>query len=224
MKFSELSSCSDLRDRVYGMIGLASDYKDGPIVPDYTKSLTEMYCDVALHVLRHSCSESLGGDRTWSNVHDSELIQRALFGLPTSLSERMSLLIDVRLDELLKRTMLEIVGITYSTVIGPVELEPGDMWWAHPDFVKPIPSDILLHQSTDTGEYCSSRTSSDERNYLIAFIRRLFRMRSSEPETSPIRTFLVDSRFGGKFCYAPLNTTAGNVICRLNRLRCRSSC
>jgi hypothetical protein len=229
MRFSELSSCSDPKDRIYGMIGLASDCRNGEVVPDYTKSLTEVYYDVALHVLHYPRSKfwdivfhilhypyakSWGVDQTWSNVHFSELIQRAIFGLSVSPFDQTSLLPEAGLEKILGKTKLEISGITYGTVIRPVEPEPGDMWWAHPGFVKPIPFDILTHQSTDTREYCSSRSCPDERNDLLACSRTPFLIRSPEPETSPVGKFLVDTQFGGRFCYAPANTTAGNIVCR----------
>jgi hypothetical protein len=153
MDFSELSSCVDLRDRVYGMIGIAFDCKNGQIVPDYNKSLMEVYGDVMFHVLYHSSSKSEDGDQTWSRVRNSQLVQRALFRVSTGLSEQGSLLPDSKPDEFTEGAKLEIKGLIYGTVIGTVKLEPGDMWWAHPGFVKPIPSDFIIRQLTGTKNY-----------------------------------------------------------------------
>jgi hypothetical protein len=185
MDFSELSSCGDLRDRVYSMIGLAFDCKNRQIMPDYTQSLMEVYSDVMLHILYHSSLKLWDRDRAWSYVHHSQLVQRALFGLSTSISERRCSLPDAKLDELTKRAKLEVKGLKHGTVIGTIELEPGDIWWTHPGFVKPILSEIAARQGTDTEE-C--------------------------PSITKVEVGGAQSR--GDICYAASNTIAGDLICR----------
>ena len=40
------SRCTELRDSIYGLLGLASDCQNGQLVADYTKSTTQIYHDV----------------------------------------------------------------------------------------------------------------------------------------------------------------------------------
>ena len=40
------SLCTDQRDKIYALVGLASDCQDGQVVIDYSKSLAQVYKDV----------------------------------------------------------------------------------------------------------------------------------------------------------------------------------
>ncbi|KAH7067128.1 heterokaryon incompatibility protein-domain-containing protein [Paraphoma chrysanthemicola] len=48
-------SCSDDRDRIYGILGVTDER--GQIVPDYTKTVSEVYWDFAIWLLRGATSE-----------------------------------------------------------------------------------------------------------------------------------------------------------------------
>ncbi|RDW66316.1 hypothetical protein BP6252_09951 [Coleophoma cylindrospora] len=82
MEFSELSSCQDLRDRVYAMLGLASDGQQ--LIPDYTKSIEDVYKDV---MLMHTLCTKRNNLRT---VYFSQLVQRAFWPLSASIVEYYS--------------------------------------------------------------------------------------------------------------------------------------
>jgi Heterokaryon incompatibility protein (HET) len=43
------SRCSDLRDKVFALLGLANDCQHGEILPDYSKSVIELYVEVIYH-------------------------------------------------------------------------------------------------------------------------------------------------------------------------------
>ncbi|KAN0093676.1 Heterokaryon incompatibility protein (HET) domain containing protein [Hyaloscypha variabilis] len=135
MEFSERSSCQNLRDRVYAMIGLASDCQYGQIVPDYEKSLSDVLSDIVLdHFYPMEVDKS--GD-SWQLVHSSQLVQRAFWGVSGSLSERESLLLRPQSStEVLGRCMLKIAGVHCGTVFSTNNPEPGSIWWAHPGLIK----------------------------------------------------------------------------------------
>jgi hypothetical protein len=44
---------SDSKDKVYGLIGLATDAKELGILPDYTKTCAQVYTEVALKLMQH---------------------------------------------------------------------------------------------------------------------------------------------------------------------------
>lgn len=60
------SGCQDPRDKVYALLGLASDCRGGASVPDYSKTTFEVYWDVMWFY-------NLGGDNYWApNYYFSE--------------------------------------------------------------------------------------------------------------------------------------------------------
>lgn len=52
-------NCEDPRDKVYTGLGMAADVLDSDIVPDYRKSLEEVFIDVVEFILSHSSLHSL---------------------------------------------------------------------------------------------------------------------------------------------------------------------
>jgi hypothetical protein len=81
----ERSLCQEPRDKVYGLLGLASNINDGEIAVDYSKPMFDLYENVIMH---HSGSqkgaESEGGNSV-ELVRFSQLLQRSLSGpFPTN--------------------------------------------------------------------------------------------------------------------------------------------
>jgi Heterokaryon incompatibility protein (HET) len=135
MEFSERSSCQDLRDKVYAMIGLASDCQDKQLVPNYTKSLWEVYSDVILHHFYHSDCEEDGS--SWLLVQSSQLVQRAFWRISESLCDYEHIFLKPRSSSnVSEEQMIKISGIHCGTVVGISDPEPGGIWWAYPGLVK----------------------------------------------------------------------------------------
>lgn len=71
------SLCQDPRDKIYGLLGIASDYKLGDIVVDYRRSYLEVFSDVVkFHNSSHDRRQKLPLD----TLTFSELVQRVLGG------------------------------------------------------------------------------------------------------------------------------------------------
>lgn len=58
------SSCKDVRDRIYGLISLSRDVGN-QLVPDYSKSLSQLFLDVLVAYLRHSFISTLDERSDW---------------------------------------------------------------------------------------------------------------------------------------------------------------
>lgn len=57
LKYTRQFGCQDDRDRVYGLLGLpTADDVSNNIIPDYNKSVGEVYCDVAKKIIASSSS------------------------------------------------------------------------------------------------------------------------------------------------------------------------
>lgn len=63
------SKCADARDRVYGLIGLASDCQHGEIQVDYSKSTQELYDQVIAF-----CAKNLSENMRKFRFHLRQLI------------------------------------------------------------------------------------------------------------------------------------------------------
>ncbi|KAH8684274.1 heterokaryon incompatibility protein-domain-containing protein [Tricladium varicosporioides] len=155
MEFSELSSCQDLRDRVYAMLSLASDCQQ--ITPDYTKSIEDVYKYVML--MYTSDIKQNDSRRGYSIVYISQLVQRAFWPLSASVLEHSSETPGTETQKKsLEEPIIEIGGVDYGTISGPCKSNPEDLWWAHPGLVKPMASSstwshsIYLPQSTSPKE------------------------------------------------------------------------
>ena len=73
----ERSLCQEPRDKVYRLLGLASNVDDGEVAVDYSKSLFELYVDILTHYRTSQGSETSGNaDLT----RFSQLLQRSLSG------------------------------------------------------------------------------------------------------------------------------------------------
>lgn len=141
MEFSEHSSCQDLRDRVYAMIGLASDCQEKQIVPDYGKSKTEVYEDVIwMHMHASNLTYDYHG-HAQSTVYFSQLVQRAFWPLAGSISGPLAETPDTEREQiLLDNKVIEITGVRCGKIKSPCEPNSNDPWWAHPGLVKPFAS------------------------------------------------------------------------------------
>jgi len=73
----ERSLCQEPRDKVYGLLGLASDVDNGVISVDYSKSMFEIFVDVMMH---HELSQDNEKSMRINLVGFSQLVQRSLAG------------------------------------------------------------------------------------------------------------------------------------------------
>ena len=77
--------CEDPRDKVYASIGMAADVSELDILPDYAKSVEEVYADVVRFVLSRQGSHSL--DFLGPVIRPSSLPCATPDGLPTWLPD-----------------------------------------------------------------------------------------------------------------------------------------
>ncbi|KAH7378092.1 heterokaryon incompatibility protein-domain-containing protein [Cadophora sp. MPI-SDFR-AT-0126] len=203
VELSEKSSCQDLRDRIYAMIGLASDCQNDEIVPDYLKPLSEVYDDIVVRHFYPSDRDKYG--HSWSTVQASCLIQRVLWKPSESLSGFLHDSLEGHDHDL---DLLSIHGKSCGTV-RELSLPQSGMWWAHPGLVKAISPAAI-----DNGTHNSSRGLSS----ILSWIWNLW---SSEPgdehtefsdETG--RTILKANMGGSLICYVPGCTQVGDRVCR----------
>jgi hypothetical protein len=135
IEISEHSSCQNARDKVYAMIGLASDCQHGELIPDYAKPIEGLYRDI---MFRHSDSSD---HDSWLVVHSSALIQRSFWPLSSSLQS-------VEVGDATTRywpATFKLCGFYIGMVSSMADPNANDMmWWAHPGLVKPIVSEPYL--------------------------------------------------------------------------------
>jgi hypothetical protein len=76
----QASKCTDPRDKVYGLLGLANDCGEEELVVDYSKTLYEVYRDViTFHSSRSRTQQSLLSPRSDLDVvRFSQMLQRSL--------------------------------------------------------------------------------------------------------------------------------------------------
>jgi hypothetical protein len=75
----ERSLCQEPRDKVYGLLGLASNVDDGEVAVDYSKPLLELYMDTIAHYGAFQKAESPATNGT-DLVRFGQLLQRSLSG------------------------------------------------------------------------------------------------------------------------------------------------
>jgi hypothetical protein len=76
----ERSLCQEPRDKIYGLLGLASNVRDGEIVVDYSKSMFKLYEDVMAHYLASQGSIDSEYSKSTDLARFSQLLQRSLSG------------------------------------------------------------------------------------------------------------------------------------------------
>lgn len=203
IELSEKSSCQDLRDRIYAMIGLASDCQHGEIVPDYSKPLSAVYDDVVIRHFYPSDRDMFG--YSWATVCTSYLVQRVLWKTSESLSECMQ---DSGPKYNPEPSLLSVHGKDCGTVT-ELNVPQGGMWWAHPGLVKSI-------------------SPSPTNNEVQSVVRRLSTILpwfwKLLPDTAisqqigqdeEIETAIMQADIGGSLdCYVPGSTQVGDRICR----------
>jgi hypothetical protein len=113
MEFSEHSSCQDLRDKFYAMVGLASDCHENQIIPDYTKSKKQVYADI---ISMHITSKQSYEYRIQSIVYFSQLVQRVFSPLSASLSGDTQDMTDGSQQSFDKERLIEICGVNCGTI------------------------------------------------------------------------------------------------------------
>jgi hypothetical protein len=72
---------SDLRDRIYGLLGLSSDCDDLKIIPDYSKGVVETYASVARALITHGYTDILAWCQKPDDPHQQ--LKEDLQGLPS---------------------------------------------------------------------------------------------------------------------------------------------
>jgi hypothetical protein len=80
---SKDSRCKDRRDKVYGILGLATDFKEGDISVDYSQSLFDLYCSV---MRWRKCLLEKPFGRSWNPIMFSRITQRTLLGVDSEES------------------------------------------------------------------------------------------------------------------------------------------
>jgi hypothetical protein len=213
IEISEKSSCQDLRDKAYAMMGLAYDCQNNELLPDYSKSLAEVYKDVVLdHCYRSSLDQH---GVSWNLVEASQLVQRCFWSISGSVLEQDGS--QRNLDTLYGPDcgqFLHIGGVYYGSVAECGQSDDSGMWWAHPGFVKPIES---------SRSFASLQKSFKVVGLEIGYASSLFPSLSSllpslpEKEKSDIsgpdsiQPFVLDN----KLCiFAPGRTKRGDIVCR----------
>lgn len=83
------SQCQDPRDKVYSLLSLSNDIKDGEIEVDYSKSLFEVWEDVVQYYVNHNYSHH-------SVVEAAEFLQRLFIGSPSKSEDPFAMGISVR--------------------------------------------------------------------------------------------------------------------------------
>jgi hypothetical protein len=84
--------CQDPRDKLYGLLSLANDIKDGEIEIDYSKSIFEVWEHVVQYYVNHQCHHS-------SHVYvveAAEILQRIFLGSPAMSETRFGMYVPVR--------------------------------------------------------------------------------------------------------------------------------
>lgn len=65
-------NCSEPRDKVYAMIGMARHNDKIKLIPDYSKPVAEVYADAVRHVIREDCNVNIlclaAGKREWPDL------------------------------------------------------------------------------------------------------------------------------------------------------------
>jgi len=218
IELSEKSSCQDLRDRIYAMIGLASDCQNGEIIPDYSKSFCEVFEDVVLRHFYPSDLDRLG--HSWSTVYASCLVQRILWRTSESVSEVDEAILA---QKLLDTDLLSIHGKSCGTV-RELSVPQDGMWWAHAGLVKPIrsssASDEEVYTKLDLINQQGVEGNDVESRSFLTFtwpwiVWALKSKKREEEESQPERTIIMRAEIGESFqCYVPGCTQIGDKICR----------
>lgn len=118
---TERSQCREPRDKIYGLLGLASDFKQGSIKVDYSMPMFKVYQDVLKHTYASEsrsvdvCTMILGLPRF------SQLLQRSLggpFPNETMIEEYHS----AQLADNAGTSMFKVVGFIQGSIL-PLEAE-----------------------------------------------------------------------------------------------------
>jgi hypothetical protein len=118
------SLCSNPRDKIYGLLGLADDCRDGSLKPDYSKSLFDLYEDV-IRFQHESFSNGVSvvhEHDVWSIVSFSQQLQWILWHPISGADEDCTAELDLRSSPSYHDgDLLRIVGFWGGSVlsIGP---------------------------------------------------------------------------------------------------------
>jgi hypothetical protein len=219
IEFSERSSCQDLRDRVYAMIGLASDCQDKQIVPDYNKSLLDVFSEVVLgHFYPEDCDQH---GYSWQLVHSSQLVQRAFWSLSGSLFEHEMLLLKPEsFGEVSEPPMLKIFGVNCGTVCGISDPKPGTIWWAYPGLIKSFLPETSqsVHEASRSHTWASPIFKIFESIWspvLEFWYGSSSRSQNIEQPSEKAPPWILRiSTVPWMHAYGPSSTQPGDIICR----------
>jgi hypothetical protein len=112
--------CQDPRDKLYGLLSLANDIKDGEIEVDYSKSIFEVWEDVVQYYVNHQCHHS-------SHVYvveAAEILQRIFLGSLAMSEARFGMYVPVRIAWTESRAPIEgyILGRLKFSNVNPSHL------------------------------------------------------------------------------------------------------
>jgi hypothetical protein len=104
------SLCTDQRDKIYALVGLASDCQDGQVVIDYSKSLAQVYKDVMkLYSLR--------GFGDWESQKGRDVVRFSYFLqnlIQPHIGQQVKLSIDLTTQD---SEPVWLVGFPTSTIL-----------------------------------------------------------------------------------------------------------
>lgn len=219
------SQCSDVRDKVYGLVGLANDAAD--LVIDYSKTPFDLFVDLFLHGLKHAIRDN------W--IGYARFLQRILLGevktppIDSPYSSRISVVAKVYETGTISYLgpNLDWNRVEFKHNYTPKLVEAMKLEACNPSVVIPISSNIAyavkeskaspVTAKTDNGtskvlrtkrpfDYVGSINSMDATTFIGAeYVTSI--LKESEP------LIFADER--GHIGIAPSNTRVSDTICRM---------
>jgi hypothetical protein len=122
----ETSYCQDPRDKIYGILGLASDISKNKISVDYSKSLFEIWEDV----VRQNAIQD--GDDVHT-VHFAQFVQRVILGPLSANSEPRD--IEIPALEECKFNKVSLSGIIMGEIVAS-DVKPEDLYRREEDLLQ----------------------------------------------------------------------------------------
>jgi hypothetical protein len=104
------SLCTDQRDKIYALVGLASDCQDGQLVVDYSKSLAQVYKDVMKLYALHGFGD-------WGNQKGHDVVRFSYFLqklLQPHIGQQVKLSIDLTTQD---SEPVWLIGFPTSTIL-----------------------------------------------------------------------------------------------------------
>jgi hypothetical protein len=128
LELSMPCSCHDQKDKVYGILGLASDVPVGEIPVDYSQSLFQLYTSVMRFMLRKVPRYSADAIL----IPFSQLLQRTILG-PGPMFDKLSFedILKGRYEMVLRQPLRENFLRTTGWTIGTIAIEssnPAELW------------------------------------------------------------------------------------------------